>query len=309
MTATATATTLNRRGGKRPPPARPTKKTLTASSVTEAVSWLERFALIDTAAAAEHLREVLGDINLLWLYAEYFPAEYAASKAAFFPSAEDYAYFRECNGEDGKPHSAREHEFFDLVDSRLFPLAYWWRDIEQRLDFIPTCSEIGDWYEDEPDNYRPSLKLAGALLSQGAWETPEGVLKDMGLLRQGRLPEPIAPNQIDWDALLRACEEQPEPLRHFFHAVEVMDHSTGVVFIDHDCQCGDCYRFEWTKENIDALIEENKRGQAIFAKVHALDTWIEGSPTERVAEIVRLWNRALKPKPAAAKRKRKDRPA
>lgn len=309
MTATATATKRGRQVSKRPPPAHPTKKSLTASSVTEAVSWLERFALINTAAAAEHLREVLEDINLIWLYAEYFPAEYAASKAAFFPSEEDYAYYRECNGAEGKPHSPRELEFFELVNSRLFPLAYWWQDIEQRLYHIPTCSEIGDWYEEEPEHYRTSLKLAGALLSEGGWETPEGVLKDMGLLREGRLPQPVAPKQIDWDALLRACEEQPEPLRHFFHSIEVMDHSTGVVFIDHDCQCGDCYRFEWSKENIDALVEENKRGQEIFAKVHALDAWIEESPTLRVAEVVRLWNRAFKPKPPAAKRKRKGQPA
>jgi hypothetical protein len=56
----------------------------------------------------------------------------------------------------------------------------------------------------------------------------------------------------------------------------------------------DSYRFEWSKENINALIEENKLGQAIYQRLDTLDAWIQESPSANVLRLLNIWNQSCK---------------
>lgn len=275
----------------------------------------DRFSKVDPGQAVERLASRLRSVQLLGLYRELFPEEFAKSNASCEPgpkSVYTYTPFGQPI-EDGPGHSERELEFLNLVNERLFNLPIDYIDMaDQRLDEIMFDGPFNDWEDSEPDYYSPALQLAGSFVTDGGWITPQRTAD----LAAGRA-EPDDRSERD-DASAASDEPEPElaaveipdyarrqfwqnweqlvkplapPLCYMDHAVNVMSHNTGVYEIDINCMCGHCgLELEWSIENVRMLAEQHQRGLRIFEEIELLNDWIRESPDEHVAEIVTLYN-------------------
>lgn len=283
-----------------------------ATPVAESIRHLEQRYFISTEQALERLRERYQAVQLLGLYHDLFPQEFATSTAAVEINREELAKYRASYGGTAEPHTPREEEFFTLVDQHLFPLPLDWLEQGVRFDRIMFQGPCNHWEKDEGDYFTPALQLAGMFLSDGEWTSAGRI---MGLLEgtincdspdhldddeteetaetAGLQPAAIPyPERLKfWTVYERLIKQQDPPLCYMDDAINVMAHATGVSFIDASCLCGSCEaEVEWTRENIGMLIAEHRRGQEIFRHLEELDEWIKESPRAHIEEMVILFN-------------------
>lgn len=274
----------------RRPPRAPAPR-VRRDSVSAAVDYLRASVIGGTQGAVDVLREYKGRLDYLALYAEFFPAQFRASKAPCLPSARERADYRYNCGDEGWPHSEREVEFFHLVDAHLFPLPLWLLDdMAEMWAKVPNMGERSDWEDDDPDDFDTAQQLAGALINP-AWHTPEEVAASLGRPVPLFDPQPEQ-RQPSGEALRKVFGAQAEPLKHFADAWAVMSGNTSNAHIDPQCLCGSCDVYRWTSEDLTYLAEQYVEKGEIIARVRLLGTWLGKSPRKRIAQVIKLWNHA-----------------
>lgn len=223
------------------------------------------------------------------LYAELFPREYAASQAPPFSIG-------------------REHEFYTLVNSKLFPLSLsgqvgpgYEADLERTLahnprfflPFIPVAgTQQHDWVRGccGFERIQTVFQLALALIRH------EGERGWRYLAARHGLPEDLRPAPLlaayGWTHFRYACAVSEPPLPALPVVFHMVTYKTGCVWLDVPPGMPRVTGLEWTGENIARLVQHRLRGETINAAVMRLDAWLDERPRERIARCVGLWNAA-----------------
>jgi hypothetical protein len=253
-----------------------------AASITAALELLRWHRLPLTFSAARDCLEQYRDrANLLALYEHYFPQEYAASTAGVRPAK-------------GAVYSARELEFFELVNARLFPLP-----LDVFLDeydgvrsaALPVMTFGIDWWLDSVADLRPGWQLL--LLLAGEVEITD-VEVDAHFLKtyvKGIKPRPPG-SRIDWDAFKAACESAGEALTPLPLALDVLSHDTGNIWLDPSDETP-VMDAEWCVQDMDVLTREYQEAQQMLRQADQVLDWIEASPAH-YGKVIALWNHARK---------------
>jgi hypothetical protein len=236
--------------------------------------------------ALAYLDAIGQPLRLLALYKHFFPAEFGASKGAPFPVG-------------SQVYSDKELEFFRLIDSQLFPLAYWFidqteDDIEERDIFIPVWPEM---LIDPEKAWIGRLRQGWQLLFITAGMFRDGDLgsvdEEFGRLieRAASLPELTATR---FQNIIAAFEGLEGPLRHVPMACRVIDQSTDCVWLDAfpDQAYGPTIQQEWSIEGVVWLRDEYETRQEITANVDSLLDWLEAGHENRV-RLLEIWESAL----------------
>jgi len=252
---------------------------------------LEQFRLplqLEEARSFLHLTHSV--TNYLDLYQEYFPKEYEHSmaliesgKAQLFP----------LRGEGYSPHEVR---FLTLVDEHLFPLPLWWvvddaSDETRAYTTIPVEPigiDIG--YGDEIEDLRLGLQLLYYLVG----EVPADIFDEIIETPDNAIFElPIEQGRVDGPLLKTRCEHAEEPLSFFYLAIDYMAHDTGTVWLDatHDMPCEDA---DWSRETINALVEQYAKAQDILDKTDRFLDWLEADVLNNFPEVRNIWNAAIR---------------
>jgi hypothetical protein len=270
----------------------PALKDLKRASVRDSIDWLATTLIHNVEEAVAVLYFAHNQITLFRLYAEYFPKEYSESTSPAWPSRDAIKSFQTEHSEFHMPHSPREHEFFDLINQHLFYCSTDYLDMAGRLDFIPICSAYQDYTDHDPDNFRPALQLAGAILTNGQWTTPEAVVCAL-TGDDSTISPPQLPGSADWKEIEPIFRRQPAPLCFFLDTLAIITHSTGNVFLDHECQYGDCADFDWSRDSIEFLKTEGAAEHQISNRMVLFDEWLTAAPAARSSQILTLWNKAV----------------
>jgi hypothetical protein len=113
------------------------------AGLQHSLAWLRGQLSGGLGAAVEFLRLAHDSHFLLQLYREFFPRQWAASTAPLFAPARETPVY-----------TAREVEFFGLVDDQITPLWLDWllEGEEERCPYIPVRPlQDYDWFYDETD--------------------------------------------------------------------------------------------------------------------------------------------------------------
>ena len=222
-------------------------------------------------------------LEVTGLYRELFPEEYEASAAPPFSTQ-------------------REHEFYRLVESRLFPLllsesvdleTHLRREPNFFLPFIPmrgTQKHIwmgGCFHFQEIGS---AHKVAQVL----SWYTGAGGRGWMALKHYFGLegvPEPAAPvAAVGWSLFAYSCAVEESPLKHLPRAFDMIAYKTGNPWLDLP-QIG-YMGFEWSGERVQHLATLWQHARELDEQITGLDRWLDEEPRERIGRAIELWNRA-----------------
>lgn len=223
--------------------------------------------------AIEYLQTSTEALRILALYQHYFPDQFERSKAtktALLPPP-------------GAAWSEAELEFFQYVDERLFPInSLWWED--ERITTIPVLLASLEWWERDWSDFQFGwqfmFKLCGARIIpdielEGATEEVREALRDQVTADRERLRQRGA--------------EQPAPLCYLPLALDMIEHDTGVGFLDLTPE--NPIDLHWRREDVDFLIEEWREAKGILSKVGILLDEIESGPESQM-KVIELWRSA-----------------
>jgi hypothetical protein len=272
---------------------------------------------LDLDDCATAMWELTDPVDILNLYKRYFPEQYAASTASSLPLVD----YREINPNADPDQfvwgfSARELEFFKLVDRHLFPIeADWLEDMAlsgERITDIPVTRMLSysDDFEYEMDDLEAgrliSLVLCGlvglerALEVDGFHDAWAGILEDR--LEEGEGPA----YRAFCRTLKQICEDLDRsspghPVAGLFDLLCAMHKDTDTAFIDqYDEMQQDSYY--WTVESIETLREQFLVADAICDRVINLEKAFVGefdditgevSPYFYLEKAVEIWNQAV----------------
>jgi len=222
-------------------------------------------------------------LEVCTLYRERFPEEYSRSAAPPFSTA-------------------REHEFYRLVDGRLFPLRMHEvfsldlllrREPNHFFPFIPVkgtqrhtwAGGCFDFQEIEP-----SFKLAQVLsYYTGAGGRGWNALKWLYGLRG--IPEPAPPlAAVGWSLFAYSCAVEGSPLAHLPLAFKMISYKTGNVWLD--LPPVGYVGWEWSDEKLTELAVCWRLAGDLTDSLRELDAFIAEDPQARIARAVELWNKA-----------------
>lgn len=222
-------------------------------------------------------------LDVISIYREFFPEEYARS---------------------GSPHysTEREHEFYRLVNTKLFPLllsedadleTHMSREPNFFLPFIPmkgTQKHIWamgcfDFREIEIE-FQVAQVLSGFTGAGGAgWQALSLLYGLEGL------PAPAPPvGAVGWQLFDYSCAVENTPLKYLPVAFNMIAYKTGNQWLDLP-QIG-YVGFEWSREQIAKLLLARQEADDINLKMKALGLWLEEDPAARIGRAIELWNRA-----------------
>lgn len=250
------------------------------SSSRQAIEWLRRHTRCGLTASLEFLR-LAGESNqMLRLFEEMFPAEWAASTRRLFAPSEQSPLYTE-----------REAEFFSLVDRHIVPLNLDWiyEDEEGRTPYIPVYPlQEYDWLynEEQFDQLPRAYQLALALNSTDAEPFEE-------LCRLLDYESEVLPaEKINWRRLRRVMCAGNTPLKYLPTAVDVVTYSTGNPLLDWHPENGEP-DVNWTIEELRWLGNLRRHGELLKLRVAYLTRWLDERDThDRVTYAIRLWNLA-----------------
>lgn len=212
-----------------------------ALSLAQARDLLARYVVPMTREdACDALTRCQESLTLLTLYQANFPAQFVRSSAPLLAAP-------------GDPFGPRELEFFDLVERQLF---YFNQDY-----YVESCYEswglgflvpnIGiticlcsDTFDEHPLGWQLLILLMGAT---GATAADLNLPATDGVALADLLAGPAPNGQLDWERFTRLSAAHPALGQALVHAVEVIDHSTGNLFLDQDC-CQDATEAFWCQE-------------------------------------------------------------
>jgi hypothetical protein len=219
-------------------------------------------------------------LDVMGLYREMFPKQYAASRSPHFSTA-------------------REHEFYRLVNAHLFPLCVGGDLRREELEvmiahdpsfFLPVIPVAGtqqhDWrrgccpFQKLQTVFKLALVLAGHPLARREAFAREYELEE----------EPSTTIGIwGWQQFLVMCGVHDAPLRFLPLAFDLICYSTQTPWLDIPPDAGPV-GFEWGREHVAKLFLARRKAESINSRVLALDGWLDESPAERVGHAVKLWN-------------------
>lgn len=275
--------------------------TLFDLSFKDSAAWLIQLTRCATPDGARaYLQGLLGRAQLLNLYRELFPKEFAASKA----SIEMYTARPYGRSTDDCQLSAREWEFVRLVDQKLFPVdtdmlieqIYEW---EERPDVIPIsplqpyCWNCGDY---DPEELHLVFRLALALMGE---ERERSLLNDyigheVAIDKFERFSDAGSDRFEKFEA---RCKRQKSPMADVPLACRMVAYSSGNSWLDWMCEMP--AEFTWDIADIEFLASEYKEASALLTRVYTVDKWLSESPAERLLQAIQIWN-------GAKKRRKKD---
>lgn len=241
--------------------------------VKDALDWLRVFHEFSVGNVMDYLGDKLDQANMLTLYRTLFPAQYKRSKASL---------------ERGELYSAKEQEFFELVNQRLFPLDDVW--LVERDNNIPYMLAGID--VETLDQYDWPIQALGALIWEyyrGMWEM---VLEELGM-DTCSVPLPLE-GRVYWKKLVRLCKRAGGAMACLPDALNVIAHDTGNFLLD---VCPETYEpIPWTLENVRQLAIEWKRANRIMARFGLVVDWLRDNPPG-LAPVVETWNRCIEQAP------------
>jgi hypothetical protein len=247
-----------------------------------------KYWMIDAEAAIERLGYLLGRTDILLLYRHYFPKAYRESHASPW-----------CASPNG--HSPRELEFFQLVSTRLFPIAEAVMDgIDERCDAIPLETAALD--PEVIENWSVPWQMLFTFVEGGSGygESIDWNAVQTWLPPGADLPAPVTSRRgydVNWKRFLRRAARLHPRLKHLRVALQVAGFSTGNNFLDvpYD-MLYNSEMPEWTAENVDWLAKEWRRAQPIIKQANAVTRWLEARP-KRLADLIALFNACVTFKP------------
>ncbi|HEX8177821.1 MAG TPA: hypothetical protein VF543_22220 [Pyrinomonadaceae bacterium] len=228
-------------------------------------------------------RRVRVALEVISMYREFFPDEYARSGAPYFSTE-------------------REHEFYRLVNLKLFPLLLSEEaDLETHirnepnffLPFIPMkCAQKHNWalgpleFEDVEIEYRLALAFSACAFSgTSMWELMKQAYDLNGM------PEPAPPlGVVGWQLFDYSCSIEDSPIRFLPAAFNMVSYKTGNHWLDLP-PLG-YIGFEWSREQLGRLTIAWHQAQGILMRMKELGSWLEEAPAERIIYAVKLWNKA-----------------
>ncbi len=271
----------------------------------ELESWAARAVTADEAA--DHLTAWRESLQFVRLFEKYFPQEYAATarqpKAWLLDSRSRIAPI--------------EQRFFTLAESRLFPFSVDWMEMtlqeirhgEDYLPVIPLCAVTP-----RPDEWDPSSEEYPVIQvlhcfswnnffapsesdwrDVASWLAQHGVLVPKPMLypwHDGGYESPLAIRlrravmSIHMRAFLDMARSSS--CDWLDTTLQVLYHETNNALVDFDEEM--MYEaLEWTKDNIDWLIEEWKAGSQMLDTFWRSINTIQKQP-ELCARLIELWN-------------------
>ncbi|HEX8773732.1 MAG TPA: hypothetical protein VF735_08975 [Pyrinomonadaceae bacterium] len=220
-------------------------------------------------------------LRVMSIFRESFPEEYARSQAPLYSTE-------------------REHEFYRLVNKRLFPLCLS-ADLEDELEsniasdpyffleYIPVRgTQQHNWlggccpFQKLQTVFKVVLVLSGH--SPDGWTA---LARHYGLTQEAS--PPLA--AYGWTHFLYSCAVEETPLRHLPLAFHMVCYKTGNPWLDLPTQAGRA-GFEWTHENVAWLLYKRAEAEAMNYRVGELDRWLDEDAGPRIARAVELWNEA-----------------
>ncbi len=244
---------------------------------------IECLAVMGAPEGENYDKRVRLALDCIEIYRELFPEEYARSSAPHFSTQ-------------------REHEFYRLVHTRLFPLLF-----NQEVDTLTLL-------EREPLFFLPFIPLRGIqrhiwgggqfhfweietvfrlaqVLSFGTgaggrgWEA---LRLAYGLDDELKPAPPLA--AVGWSLFRYSCAVEESPLRFLPYAFELITYKTGNPWLDLP-QIG-FVGFEWSSKEIMRLALQWREANSIVLGVETLDQWLAGDPKQRLSRAIELWNDA-----------------
>jgi hypothetical protein len=206
-------------------------------------------------------------VEICSLYRGLFPREYAASQAPPFSIA-------------------REHEFYRLVNLRMFPIEM--KQIDEDPDFfwpgIPLISkQPHDWETCKFEHLETVYRLVLILCEHrkpGKWRT-------FGLEK-----EPAPPlTRIPWSLFVYACRTEESPLRFLPFAFYLMHYQTGNPWFDVPDE--GFLGIKWEAGNIARLYAHRAKATQLLRDINECSRWLDESPAN-AKRAVHLWNEAAK---------------
>lgn len=255
----------------------------TTITVSEALNRLRAFHPFSVQRAIDYLSDQSECLQVLTWYQRYFPEEYANSEAAV--------------GEAG--YCAREIEFFQLVNKRLFPIALWvledYSDQEyERYSYIP-IEPLG--FSLESDEEIDELKLPLQVLVLLIRGTDSALVWDEILSQiSPSVPRPRTIEtkrgsyQMNWDKFSALCQRAEGLIADVPLVVDMLYHNTGNFWLDMSYD--NMYTIDWSPENIDSLTAEYRLAEPLIEKFNHVTDELSAHP-EGLAQMIRIWNLSL----------------
>jgi hypothetical protein len=220
------------------------------------------------------------------LYREFFPREYANSSAPPFSTQ-------------------AEHEFYRLVDAKLFPLMLnAGRALETEireepnifLPFIPLRGVQAHHWEGGDFDFRrieTPFKVAQVLSAMtGAGGRGWQALKTYFGLTDCPAPREPSYGAVGWSLFVYSCATDGTPLRHMPQAFNLISYKTGNPWLDIP-HCAGVVPVPWTREQVAKLHVAWLGAQKLGEQVVELTAWLDEDPKARIARVVELWNKSL----------------
>jgi hypothetical protein len=219
-------------------------------------------------------------LDVMELYRTFYPRQYAASTSPHYSTA-------------------REHEFYRLVNEHLFPLTGWGADRQDSLEelirrdpnfFLPAIPLAGTQQHDWQRGCCPFpklqtvFKLALCLIGHPLGKV-DAFVREFGLAH-----EPAPPLAAwGWQQFLLMCGVHDGPLRYLPLAIDMVCYSTRTPWLDIPPKVAGVTA-EWGVQTIGKLFLARQKAEQVSMAVFALDAWLNESPAERVGHAVKLWN-------------------
>jgi hypothetical protein len=251
-----------------------------AGDLQQSLAWLRRQLAGGLDAAVGFLRLAHDSRALLALYEELFPCEWAVSRAPLFAPA------RHCDC-----YTAREVEFFELVDHHVAPLYLDWLldGDEERTPYIPVRPlQDYDWVYDETDyaDLLTGYQLALALNS----EAPEVWAAFCELHHYD--PPALPAQVVNGPRLCRLTKATRTPARALSTAVNLTTYDTGNPLLDWHPEMGGPDVL-WTSAHLRLLQAWRREAERLQRSVQRFSRWLDGDEKhEKITFCLRLWNLA-----------------
>jgi hypothetical protein len=104
---------------------------------------------------------------------------------------------------------------------------------------------------------------------------------------------------VDWQRFFRQASRFDPHLKHLREACDYAAYNTGNVWLDTtEEMLGYSELPDWDRETIDWLAAEWRKARIILRHVNEPVDWLEEDP-QRLASLIRLWNRCVQHKEAS----------
>ena len=230
---------------------------------------------ITCLTAIIYLENLSERVNFLSLYQKIFPNQWLESTIPINKQSHPTSVYL-----------AREIEFINLVNEKLFPVEYIDEiEFSSERDNILVSSQRVEWWYEDFEELEYSEKFLLSLMGQGynisQWELNFGFNPDYIALAE----------EIYFEKLVRLCRRYKSPLQYLDTAIRIIDYSTENIWLDVTYETSDW--LEWTYENIIFLGQKWKEAVSMMEKSNKLTHLLETSLAARKA-AVKIWNQASK---------------